>query len=133
MDERFERSSPWAFGAVMFAGIMMITVGVFQSISGLAAVFEDTFYVLTRNYVFEFDVTTWGWIHLIGGILVAIAGFYLLAGRRWAALIAMIFASINAVQNFMFIPYYPVWSLLIIAIDIVVIWALTVYRRETAL
>lgn len=130
MDDRIRA---WVPGAILFAGIMMIVVGIFQAIAGLAAIFEDTFYIISREYVFEFDVTTWGWIHLIGGILVAIAGFFVLAGRRWATTVALVFMGLNAIQNFMFIPYYPVWSLLIIAIDVVVIWALTMYWREVDL
>lgn len=122
--------SPWVFGFVTFAAVMLVTIGIFQAISGLAAIFDDTFYVIGREYVFEFDVTTWGWIHLIAGILMALSGFYLLSGSRWAIIVAIVFASLNAIQNFMFIPYYPVWSLLIIALDVVVIWALTVYGRE---
>jgi hypothetical protein len=80
---------------------------------------------VTKNYTFDLDVTAWGWIHLLLGIVVALSGFALLAGRAWAAVVAIVLAVISAVANFFFIPYYPFWSLLVIGLDIWVIWALT--------
>jgi len=91
------------------------------------AIFENEFYVPTRNYLFQFDATTCGWIHLLVGLLVAFAGWGLLSGRTWARAVAITLAVISAIANFAFIPYYPFWSMLIIVIDIVVIWAVAVY------
>jgi hypothetical protein len=91
------------------------------------AIFENEFYVPTRNYLFQFDATTWGWIHLLVGLLVAFAGWGLLSGRTWARVAAITLAVLSAIANFAFIPYYPFWSMLIIVIDIVVIWAVAVY------
>ena len=116
-------TSGWAVGFILFAAIMMIMVGVFQAIQGLIAIFENEFYVATRNYLFQFDATTWGWIHLIVGVLVAFAGWGLLSGRTWARVVALTLAVLSALANFLFIPYYPFWSLLLITLDVLVIWA----------
>src|SRR5215218_2679117 len=78
------QTSGWAVGFIMFAAIMMIMAGVFQALQGLVAIFENEFYVATRNYTFQFDATTWGWVHLVLGLLVAFAGWGLLSGRTWA-------------------------------------------------
>jgi hypothetical protein len=123
-------TSGMAVGFTVFAAIMMLMVGVFQALQGLIAIFENEFYVQTRNYLFEFDATTWGWIHLVIGLLVAFAGWGLLSGRTWARVVGITLAVLSATANFLFIPYYPFWSLLIIAVDIFVIWALTAHGRE---
>jgi hypothetical protein len=88
--------------------------------------------VATRNYVFQFDATTWGWIHLILGVVVALAGFAVMAGRVWGRVVGITLAVLSAVANFLFIPYYPFWSLTVIALDIFVIWALAAHGREIA-
>ncbi|WP_129663533.1 DUF7144 family membrane protein [Phytoactinopolyspora endophytica] len=124
-ESRAHRPSAWATGGVVFAATMMIMIGVFQVFQGLAAIIEDEFFVQTANYAFDVDITAWGWIHLVLGVIVAIAGFYLLAGSTVAAVAAISLAALSAVANFFFIPYYPFWSLLIIAIDVFVIWAVT--------
>jgi hypothetical protein len=117
--------SGWAVGGATFAGVMMILVGIFQAIAGLAAILEDEFFVLTQNYVFDLDVTAWGWIHLIIGIVVVLAGYFLFVGRAWAAALAIVLAVLSAIANFFFIPYYPFWSLLMIALAVWVIWSVT--------
>jgi hypothetical protein len=128
---RAEReTSGWAVGFIMFAAIMMIMVGVFQALQGLVAVFENEFYVPTRNYLFQFDATTWGWTHLLLGLLVAFAGYGLLSGKTWARTVAIFLAVLSAIANFAFIPYYPFWSLLIIALDVFVIWAIAAHGGE---
>ena len=114
-----------AVGAIMFAGIMMVMNGIFSAIAGIVALAKEDFYVVTPNYVVELDAVTWGWIHLIVGIVVALAGFYVLTGKTWARVIGILVVSLSAIANFAFIPYYPFWSLLIIALNIWVIWALT--------
>jgi hypothetical protein len=120
-----EPVSGWAVGGVYFAGILMIVIGVFEAIAGLAAIIENEFFVVSQNYSFEVDVTAWGWIHLILGIVVALAGFYVFSGRTWARVVGITLAILAAVANFFFIPYYPFWSLLIIALAVWVIWSLT--------
>jgi hypothetical protein len=117
--------SGWAIGGISFAAIMMLMIGSFQAIAGLAAIFNDEFFVIGRNYTFDLDVTAWGWIHLILGILLFIAGWGLFARKLWAGMVAIVLALLAAIENFFFIPYYPWWSLLIIAVCIWVMWALT--------
>ena len=101
-----------------------------QALQGLVAIFENEFYVATRNYLFQFDATTWGWIHLVLGLLVAFAGWGLLSGRTWARTAAIALAVLSATANFLFIPYYPFWSLLIITLDIFVIWAVAAHGGD---
>ena len=120
-------TSGWAVGFILFAAIMMIMSGVFQALAGLIAIFENEFYVPTRNYLFQFDATSWGWIHLVIGLVVAFAGWGLFSGRTWARTVAIILAVLSAISNFLFIPYYPFWSLLIITLDIFVIWAVAAH------
>ena len=112
-------------GGYVFAGVIMIMIGTFQAIAGLAAIFEDEFFVVSPNYVFEVDATTWGWIHLLLGLLVAFAGYALFAAKTWARVVGVTLATLSAIANFFFIPYYPFWAILIIALDVWVIWALT--------
>jgi hypothetical protein len=127
---RGEDISGWAVGFTVFAAIMMIMVGVFQALQGLIAIFENEFYVQTRNYLFQFDATTWGWIHLVVGLIVAFAGWGLISGQTWARVVGITLAVLSATANFLFIPYYPFWSLLIITLDVFVIWALTAHGRQ---
>ena len=115
----------WVTGGYVFAGVILIVIGVFHAIAGLAGIFDDNFYVVTRNYAFDLDTTAWGWIHLILGIVVAFAGYALFAARTWARVVAVTVAALSAIANFFFLPYYPFWAILIIALDMWVIWALT--------
>jgi hypothetical protein len=119
------RPSGWAIGGITFAATIMVLVGIFQAFAGLAAILDDQFFVVTQNYTFDLDVTAWGWVHLILGIIVACAGLALWAGKAWAAVVAVILAMLSALANFFFIPYYPFWALLQIALAVWVIWALT--------
>jgi hypothetical protein len=123
-------TSGTAVGFILFAAIMMIMVGVFQGLQGIIAIFENEFYVATRNYLFQFDATTWGWIHLVVGLIVAFAGWGLLSGRTWARAVAITVALLSAIANFLFIPYYPFWALLIITLDIFVIWAVAAHGGD---
>jgi hypothetical protein len=123
-------TSGWAVGFILFAALMMIMVGFFQFFTGLVALFENEFYVTTRNYIFQFDATTWGWIHLVWGVIVALAGFGLMAGQTWARVVGIFLALLSAIANFLFIPYYPFWALTIIALDVFVIWALAAHGGE---
>jgi hypothetical protein len=123
-------TSGWVVGFTVFAAVMMIMVGVWQALAGLIAIFENEVYVPTRSYLFELDLSTWGWIHLVLGLVVAFAGWGLLSGKTWARVVGITLAAISATANFLFIPYYPFWSILIIALNVFVIWALTAHGRE---
>jgi hypothetical protein len=120
-------ASGTAVGLTMFAAIMMMLIGAFQAMQGLVALFNDNFYVVGQEYIFTFDLTTWGWVHLLFGVLVAVAGWFVLRGQVWARTVGVIAASLSALVNFAWLPYYPLWSLAIITLDVFVIWALTVH------
>jgi len=120
-----ETVSGWAIGGVVFAATMLFIIGIFQMIAGLVAIIDDQFYVVGREYTFDLDTTVWGWIHLILGVLLVSTGWALFSRRPWAAVAAIMLASLSAIANFFFIPYYPFWAIVVIALDIWVIWALT--------
>lgn len=124
--------SGWAVGAIMFAGVIMIMVGIFQAFEGLAAILKSgNFYGPTPNgYFVTINTTGWGWIHMILGIVVFLAGFGVIAGATWARVVGIILAVLSALANFAFIPRYPLWSILIIALDVWIIWALAAHGRE---
>ena len=124
MSDYEPQPSGWAIGGVTFAATMLVVIGIFQMIAGLAAIFDDQFYVVTQNYAFDLDVSAWGWIHLIIGILLVVTGYFLFARATWAAGVALGVAVLSAVANFFFIPYYPFWAILEIALAVWVIWAL---------
>ncbi len=127
---RRETSSAWAVGGTVFAATMMVMIGIFQALMGIAAIAKDQFFVVTNNYAYNVDTTTWGWIHLGVGALALVAGIFLFTGTTWARIVGIGLAAISATANFFFIPYYPFWSLLIIALDVFVIWALAAYGRK---
>ncbi|HLN77756.1 MAG TPA: hypothetical protein VK204_11980 [Nocardioidaceae bacterium] len=119
-----------AVGVIAFAGILMVLSGAFHVVQGLVALVNDNFYVIGQDYVFKFDVTTWGWIHLIAGIIVALAGMALFQGSVWARTVAVILACVSIIASFLWMPYYPLWSLVVIVFDLFVIWAVTVHGRD---
>jgi hypothetical protein len=121
-----------AAGFIVFAGIAMVLIGAFHALQGLVALFNDDFYVVGQKWTFEFDLTTWGWIHLLVGVGVVVAGFFVFAGAAWARMVGIGVAALSALLNFMWLPYYPIWSLVVIALDVMVIWALSVHGRDFA-
>jgi hypothetical protein len=126
-DPQIRRPEPsgWALSGVVFAASVLTMVGLFQVIAGLVAIFDDEFYVVARNYTFDLDTTAWGWIHLLLGILLVVTGFGLFSRQTWAGVTAILLAMLTAIENFFFIPYYPFWSIVVIALSVWVIWALT--------
>jgi hypothetical protein len=125
-----ERKSGWAIGFTMFAAIMLMINGSFQILAGLAGIFENEFYVSTPSYYLELDASAWGWIHLIWGVLVLIGGLGLLTGSLWGRILGVIAAAGSMLTNFAFIPLYPIWSIVMIAVNIGIIWALTAHGRD---
>jgi hypothetical protein len=119
------RGQAWAAGGTLFAGVLLLVDGILGILNGIAGIAADDVYTRIGSYVFEWDLTAWGWIHLIIGILLVITGTGLLARQTWAGVTAIFLAMLSAVANFFFIPYYPFWSILVIALDVWVIWALT--------
>jgi hypothetical protein len=124
--------SSWGAGLSWFAGAMLIMIGSFQFLEGLAAVIKDQFFVIGDNYAFELDVTAWGWIHMLWGVLLFLAGWGIFSAATWARWFGIGACVLSAVAQFLYIPYYPIWAVLIIALNIACIWALTTYTREDA-
>ena len=120
----------WAKGLIVFASIMLVIVGTFHAIAGLSAILDDSFYTVAGNYTLEVDLTTWGWVHFIGGIAFVAAGFFLLSGNLLARIIAVFAAMVSAGASFWSIPYYPIWSIVILALDVAVIWAVDAHGQE---
>jgi hypothetical protein len=127
-----QQRSGVAVGFTAFAAWMMILVGTFHVIDGLSAIVKDEFFVPANGYLFKFDATTWGWIHLIVGIIVVLAGFGLFSGAVWARTVGVILAAVSAIASFAYLPWYPIWAIAIIALDVTVIWALTAHGRDIA-
>jgi uncharacterized membrane protein len=120
----------WA-GWVTFAGIMLILLGSFQTIEGLVAIFKNGYYLVgPEGLVVNVDYTTWGWTHLIIGILAILTGAGLLAGNTAARVAGVVLAALSAIVNLAFLAAYPVWSTIIIAVDVIVIYAIVVHGRE---
>jgi len=127
-----ERSGrrPWAAGLTVFAAAVMMISGVWHAFAGIGALVNDKVYVSTPRYIYSFDLTAWGWILLILGVAVAAAGFAVLLAATWARVAGIVVASLSLIANFTFLPHYPLWSMVIIALDVAAIWALATYRSE---
>ena len=120
-----QQVSGWAVGGVTFAAVVLMLIGFFQVIAGLTAIIDDDFFVVTRNYTFDLDTSAWGWLHLLLGVLLLFTGWGLFSGAGWAVVTGIFLAGLSALANFFFIPYYPFWAILVIALDVWVIWSLT--------
>lgn len=118
-------------GWIAFAGFMMVLLGTFHAVQGLIALFKDEYFLVGRSgLTLSVDFTTWGWVHVVGGILIAGAGIGLFVGKTWARTVAVILALGSAVVNIGFLAAYPIWSAAMIVIDVLVIWAITVHGSE---
>lgn len=117
--------SGWAVSGVAFAACVLTLIGTFQIVAGLTAIFDDEFFVVAQNYTFDVDTTAWGWAHLLLGLVMLATGIGLFSRQAWAGVTAIFLAMLSAVLNFFFIPYYPFWSIVVIALNVWVIWSLT--------
>ncbi|WP_394428740.1 DUF7144 family membrane protein [Streptomyces sp. SGAir0957] len=124
--------NPVALGGVVFAVCLLVIVGAYHTIAGLSAILGENYYQQQSDYAFDFDVNARGWIELGTGFLVLLAALNLFAGRVWARTIGILVAMFSAMQNFFFTPYQPVWSAIIIALDVLVIWSLAMYGHRVA-
>ncbi|MGW4719830.1 DUF7144 family membrane protein [Nocardia sp. NPDC004260] len=120
-----------AAGTSIAAAIILTTVGFLQLFQGISAVAEDELFVQGQQYTFEFDFTAWGWLHVVLGVVMIVVGIALMTGAIWARVSAIVIAALSIIANFLWLPYYPAWSILIIALDVVVIWAVTTWNPET--
>ena len=130
MSDHSPAYSTGAYGGIVFAAMLMILAGIMQFLQGLVALVNDDFYVRGSEYVFRFDLTTWGWIHVVTGLVLAFAGAALMRGVVWARTLAMVIAGLSILANFLWLPYYPVWSLTVMAFDLFVMWALIAHGRD---
>ena len=131
MEQR--ETSGWAVGWTYFAAFLLIMLGIWHAIVGFSAILKDNVLVagqLGDGYFLKLDSTQWGWIHLILGIVILLAGFGLFTGAVWARTIGVIFAVISGLAAFAWLPYYPVWGVLFVVAAVGVIWALTVHGRD---
>ncbi|GAA3388330.1 DUF7144 family membrane protein [Cryptosporangium minutisporangium] len=120
----------WA-GWVIFAGVLLILIGAFHACEGLVAIFDPGYYAVTENgLAIEIDYTGWGWVHLILSLLLIGAGAGLIAGQMWARVVGVVLASFGALVNLAFLAAYPIWSTMLIALDVLVIYAIVVHGRE---
>jgi uncharacterized membrane protein len=122
--------SSGAVGGVAFAATLTAMIGSFSIVAGLAAILYDDYMVNNRRYAFHLSVTGWGWIHLVLGIALVVVGIGLFMNKAWAGLVAIIFAGLTALDYFFFIPYQPVWSIVVIALCVWVIWSVTHARAS---
>lgn len=112
-------------GTTAFAGMMLATLGVFQILEGISAIANDQIYVAGPKYVYDIDLTAWGWFHLLIGIIGLATGIGILMGQTWGYIVGLVVAFVSAASSFAFLPFYPFWAIVIIGFDVLVIWALT--------
>ena len=128
--EKYPPASSWV-GWIAFAGTIMALVGSFHVVQGLVALLDDDFFVVSKSgLLVSVSYTTWGWVHVIGGIVMVVAGLCVFGGQVWARTVGVIFAFASAVTSLGFMGAYPIWAVLVIALDVVVILALTVHGSE---
>ncbi|MEV4334502.1 hypothetical protein AB0K02_28915 [Streptomyces sp. NPDC049597] len=120
----------WVTGGVVFAGVLMLCGGILAVLQGIAGIFEDDWYLTVGDYAYRVSLTGWGWIHLIVGVLVAATGAGVLKGAEWARVTGILLASLSLITQFLFLPYAPIWAVIMIALDVFVIWALAAYRSR---
>ncbi len=110
--------------AARFVGVALVLSGVLSVLQGITGIARDTLYGVPRHYEYRFDLTTWGWIHLVVGIALLVGGLGVLGARSWGRSAGVGLAAISLVTQFMFIPYYPLWAISVMTLDLVIIWAL---------
>ena len=118
------RERGWASSFAVFAGLMMIMIGLNQALLGFAGILEDDVYVPVQDYLYGFDLTTWGWLHLGFGVVLILTGISVLSGKAWARAVGIWLVMLNLIGTFVFIPYYPAWAVLLIALNVAAIWGL---------
>lgn len=125
-----EREVTGWVGWVYFASMMMLIVGGLQAINGLVALFHPTFYVVGDHGWVVFNLTAWGWVNLLYGLVLMGAGAALTSGRTWARVVASLLVVVSALGNLAYLPAYPIWSMIALVIDGLVLYALTVHGAE---
>jgi hypothetical protein len=126
----YSAKQEWASGLTAFAAVMLSLVGLLDIFRGIMAIAQDDIFVTTRNYAFAFSLTSWGWIHLALGAVAVLVSIGLLRTSTWARVLGVAIAGLVIIANFLSLPYYPVWSVVMIAISGFIIWALCVVQRD---
>ncbi|MGC4971313.1 DUF7144 family membrane protein [Streptomyces sp. DT199] len=121
---------PWAAGGLVLGGVLMVVYGLFAVLQGIAAIAGDEVYTSFGQYSFEFDLTAWGWIHVIVGVLVVVAGLGLFTGADWARVASAIVVGLALIANFLWLPYQPFWSIIMIVTGLFVLWSVFNYRSS---
>ncbi|WP_329456974.1 DUF7144 family membrane protein [Streptomyces sp. NBC_01497] len=119
-----DHTAAWAAGGTLFAGTLLLVSGIMDILQGIVAISRDSVYAHVHNYVYSFNITSWGWIHLALGVLMVLVGLGVLRRATWARLTGIALAALNIFAQFMFLPFAPVWSILAIGVSVFVIWAL---------
>ncbi|MEU6470302.1 hypothetical protein ABZ927_19335 [Streptomyces massasporeus] len=120
----------WAAGGLVLGGVLMVVYGLFAVLQGIAAIAGDEVYTSFGQYSFEFDLTAWGWIHLIVGVLVVVAGLGLFTGADWARAASAVVVGLALIANFLWLPYQPFWSIIMIVTGLFVLWSVFNYRSS---
>ncbi|NUP28261.1 MAG: hypothetical protein HOQ44_16500 [Nocardia sp.] len=128
--EPFQKQSV-ATGISIVAAVMLLLASVMSILEGIVAIARDPIYVERAHYAYAFGSTAWGWIHIPLGVVGAVCALGLMFGTRWGRYAAMVVAAVVIIANFMSLPHYPMWSVLVIALSVVVIWAAVTWRPET--
>ncbi len=129
MAKQNNEATGWV-GWVAFAALMLALVGVFHMIAGFVGLFQEDIYAVGPNAVWMFDYSQWGWVHILGGLLAFLAAGSLAAGHMYGRVIAVLVAMVSVVANMAFVPIYPIWSLMMATVGVLVIWAVTVHGGE---
>ncbi|MFF4353495.1 hypothetical protein [Streptomyces sp. NPDC001530] len=122
----------WAEGLTVFAAVMLMIAGILDICRGVMAIAQDDIFVTTRNYVFAYDLTGWGWVHLVLGAVAVIVSLGIFQTAKWAHVAGVGIAGLIIIANFLSLPYSPVWSIVMIAFSGFIIWALCVDQQETS-
>lgn len=129
MSARTKMTNGW-YGWIGFASLMLILAGMFHLVAGFVGLFQDDIYVTGGAHLWVFDYSQWGWVHMAGGALAILAGLSLAAGHMYGRVFAVLVALASAVANMAFVPVYPIWSLMIVTIDVLVIWAVIAHGSD---
>ena len=130
MASRAPQPTGWT-GWIAFGAVMMVMLGSFHAIAGFVGIFQESYFLVgSSDLVVEVDYTTWGWVHLIAGIVIIAAGAMLITGATWARVVTVAVAFLSALLNLAFLAAYPIWSTIMITVDILVIWAVIVHGSE---
>ncbi|MEU9632225.1 hypothetical protein ACFZDB_01075 [Streptomyces luteogriseus] len=123
-------SGDWAAGGLVLGGVLMVVYGLFAVLQGIAAIAGDEVYTSFGQYSFAFDLTAWGWIHVIVGVLVVVAGLGLFTGADWARIASAVVVGLALIANFLWLPYQPFWSIIMIVTGLFVLWSVFNYRSS---